>query len=145
MRLGWGWTNHTTNNNQNYTIHWRKVRNYESYTRESQKCKLCLGEKLEICNLNFKRALNKKSEIFKACPHKYKHYLSSFDPDFQEEELIFSQDSYNDAGPSNQDDQGQLNFQRGPISVHNSNQPIDQYQNLRKSSRLKTKENILKA
>ena len=118
-------------NNQEYKIHWRKVRNADAYSRESGKCKLCLGEKVEISNLNFRRALNKRTEIFRACPHKRRHYLQAFDPNFPEEQLIHREENIVMECSSQENIEGK--------ALHREEENIDQYNNLRRSTRLKNK------
>ena len=46
---------------------------------------MCLREKLEINRLEPKFAINRKTELFKQCIHKWRHKLSAFD---YEKELL---------------------------------------------------------
>ena len=61
----------------NYNIKWRILRHAKAYTPESQKCRLCTAEKVEILFSDRSRMLNKRSEIMNKCRHKARHKLSA--------------------------------------------------------------------
>ena len=57
------------------TITWRKIKNAKAFTPESNKCLLCLNEKLEIANYPGDNLLNKRNEIISKCRHRMKFEL----------------------------------------------------------------------
>ena len=60
------------------------------YSIVTGRCNLCLREKLEINKLDPKFSINKKTELFKQCLHKWKHKLSAFN---YEKEVLKAQAS----------------------------------------------------
>ena len=56
---------------KNYTpkITWKIIRKCKSYNLSSNKCYLCLNEKLEIALYTGDNLLNKKSELISKCRH----------------------------------------------------------------------------
>ena len=44
-------------------------------------CNLCLREILEISKTDPTLLINKRSELFNKCPHRWAHTFASFDPD----------------------------------------------------------------
>ena len=67
-----------------YCVHWRAVAKAPSYTKESNRCKLCLREKLEILALlknKARRALNTRTMMMGKCPHKSRHLLGNWKPE----------------------------------------------------------------
>jgi hypothetical protein len=62
--------------NIGYTIKWNILKKSKAYSPTSQKCHLCLDEKLFILkNSNNPSFLNKRSELFSKCRHRLKHTL----------------------------------------------------------------------
>ena len=62
-----------------YDIKWKIIRQHATYNPVSQRCALCLNEKLEILESRGQNSLNKRSEIVSTCRHKLKYMLKSFD------------------------------------------------------------------
>ena len=48
---------------------------------ETERCNLWLREKLEISKTDPNLLIQKRSELFNNCPHRWAHTLASFDPD----------------------------------------------------------------
>ena len=76
--------------NLSYIIKWRKIVSENVYSIVTGRCNLCLREKLEINKLDPKFSINKKTELFKQCLHKWKHKLSAFN---YEKEVLKAQAS----------------------------------------------------
>ena len=62
-------------NNQDFNIKWTIIRRARPYNNISERCDLCLTEKLMIITANPDRILNKRSELISKCRHKNKFYL----------------------------------------------------------------------
>ena len=65
-------------NNQGFTISWKKLQGTNPFTPGKKKCNLCVTEKLYIIKhkVKFKeKLLNKKSEIISKCRHENKYML----------------------------------------------------------------------
>ena len=62
--------------NIQYSIKWKILKKSKAYSPTTQKCHLCLDEKLLILK-NYKNPafLNKSSELFGKCRHRLKHLL----------------------------------------------------------------------
>ena len=73
--------------NKSWNIKWRKICHEQAYNTSTGRCNLCLREKLEISKLDPKFSINKKSELFKNCLHKWRFKLASFDYDREETKL----------------------------------------------------------
>ena len=67
--------------NGNPTIAWRKIKNANAYTPETNKCLLCLSEKFEIADYPGKNLLNKRTEIIAKCRHRRKYELLRYRKD----------------------------------------------------------------
>ena len=62
--------------NIGYSIKWKMLKKSRAYSPTSQKCHLCLDEKLLILkNSKNPALLNKTSELFGKCRHRRKHLL----------------------------------------------------------------------
>ena len=77
------------NNGKSWNITWRKLCSERPYNTSTGRCNLCLREKLEISKLDPKFSINKKSELFKNCLHKWRFKLAAFD--YEKEELKLKQ------------------------------------------------------
>ena len=64
--------------NKPYSIRWCVVRRAASYSNISERCNLCLAEKLKIAWADKTRSLNKRSELVSKCRHENKFYLGNF-------------------------------------------------------------------
>ena len=60
-------------------IKWEIVKKCAPYNTSSNKCNLCLAEKLEIIMRDKENLLNKRSELVSKCRHINKHLLKSYD------------------------------------------------------------------
>ena len=63
--------------NINYSIHWRILARAASYKLGSNKCNLCIKEKLFILNANKDKIVNNIDLTIK-CRHKFKFRLKNF-------------------------------------------------------------------
>ena len=62
----------------NFEIKWHIVKRSKGYDPVTQKCRLCLDEKLEIMrNCGNQESLNSRNELFSKCRHRRKHLLES--------------------------------------------------------------------
>lgn len=61
--------------NQKFDIKWSILRKAPAFKSETNKCPLCLSEKVEILRTDKKASLNKRKEIFTKCPHRKKLLL----------------------------------------------------------------------
>ena len=66
--------------NVTWNIKWRKICNETHYNTSTGRCLLCLREKLEISKIDQSISINRKSEMYKNCVHKWRFKLSAFDP-----------------------------------------------------------------
>ena len=60
-------------------IKWRIVKQLQSYNPETKKCRLCIGENMEILELDPANLLNKQSELVSTCRHRNKFLLHQYD------------------------------------------------------------------
>ena len=60
-----------------YTVKWEIISTAEPYRAGSNRCNLCLAEKVVIARCNNKGLLNKRTELLNKCRHKNKFMLSS--------------------------------------------------------------------
>ena len=61
----------------NYTVKWEIVSNASPYRAGSNRCNLCVSEKVVIARCNHKGLLNKRTELLNKCRHKNKFMLES--------------------------------------------------------------------
>ena len=60
------------------TISWKKICHENHYDTATGQCNLCLRENLGISRLDPKFSINKKSELFKNCVHKWRFKLAAY-------------------------------------------------------------------
>ena len=65
-------------NNTNFTINWSILATAPAYRNRSQRCHLCLTEKLYLIRTKRLSLLNKRTELISECCHKNKFYLANF-------------------------------------------------------------------
>ena len=65
-------------NNTNFTINWSILATAPAYRNRSQRCHLCLTEKLHLIRTKRLSLLNKRTELISKCCHKNKFYLANF-------------------------------------------------------------------
>ena len=65
-------------NNTNFTINWSILATALAYRNRSQRCHLCLTEKLYLVRAKRLSLLNKRTELISKCCHKNKFYLANF-------------------------------------------------------------------
>ena len=81
--------------NKQWEISWKIVKESKPYQRETKVCKLCEDEKLCILNLMKKepaRAINKRTDLLKSCPHIEKEMLASVEKYEHSEQIIEEQE-----------------------------------------------------
>ena len=62
----------------NFSIKWKIIRRSQAYSPVTQKCRLCLDEKVQIMrNSGNPSFLNKRNEMFSKCRHRNEHLMSS--------------------------------------------------------------------
>lgn len=64
-------------NNTNYTLKWKILKQIEAYSNTNKKCNLCIGEKYYILFKPELSTLNKRNEIVSTCRHSRKFVLNS--------------------------------------------------------------------
>ena len=66
-------------NNYAPNIVWEILRKHQTYNPNTERCFLCLNEKLEIARYKRRNLLNKRSEIINKCRHRNKFALALYD------------------------------------------------------------------
>ena len=61
--------------NSNAKVTWAMKNQFSAYNPQSERCYLCLYEKLEILEDKENNLLNKKSEVISKCRHQNKYML----------------------------------------------------------------------
>ena len=65
-----------------YSIKWEIIATEFTFNRSSDRCHLCIREKLEIMKYMKKfgsKVINKRGELFRKCLHRFKHCLGNID------------------------------------------------------------------
>ena len=62
-----------------YTVKWRIIKQYPTYSPVTNRCMLCLGEKMEILERINENLLNKRSELISGFRHKKDFMLRKYD------------------------------------------------------------------
>ena len=70
-----------------WRVKWRKVCNENHYSTTTGLCNLCLREKVEISKLEPQNAINQRTELYKACLHKWRFKLAAFNYDKEQKNL----------------------------------------------------------
>ena len=65
-------------NNMPYNINWSILSRAPSYSNTSNRCQLCLTEKLHIITANKSKLLNRRSELVSGCRHQRNFILGNF-------------------------------------------------------------------
>ena len=63
--------------NKPFNIKWSIKTHAPSFKQETNRCQLCLSEKVKILDANRQSSLNKRHEIFSKCPHRRKKLLDN--------------------------------------------------------------------
>ena len=72
---------HLKQNKTDFTIKWSIIKKSISYMGGSERCNLCLEEKISILKEKNNCLLNKRSEIVSACQHKSRFQVNSLNKD----------------------------------------------------------------
>ena len=69
------------NKGVDYNLKYKILERHPSYTPESKRCPLCIGEIYNIIYLGLENLINKKTEVVHKYRHKTKYKLGSMAPD----------------------------------------------------------------
>ena len=61
------------------SVEWEIIQKCATYNKNSQRCNLCISEKVKIATYEGGNMLNKRSELVSKCRHQNKFMLAKFD------------------------------------------------------------------